>query len=202
MAEGKHKIIVYRDWKATFEALSDEEAGRLIKHFFRYINDENPEAPDRLTGLMFEPIKQTLKRDLKRYEAICAKNKENVGIRWNKDDTTEYDRIRPDTIYTDSDSDSDNDSNSVAPTKEELLKKRESEFTTEVLKFSDIYPVKMLNDFLRHWTEPNKSKSKMRWELEKTFEISRRLAKWASNDKIFNKQQHQPYQAPVQMLPD
>ena len=202
MAEGKHKIIVYRDWKAIFEELSNEEAGVLIKHFFRYINDENPTAPDRLTKLLFEPIKQTLKRDLKRYEAICAKNKENVGIRWNKDDTTEYDRIRPDTNYTDSDSDSDSDSNSVAPTKEELLKKRESEFTSEVLKFSDKYPIEMLKAFIRYWTEPNKSKTKMNWELQKTFEISRRLITWANNDKQFNKQQPQPYQAPVELLPD
>jgi len=109
MAEGKNKIIIYRDWINTFEALSDDEAGKLIKHLFRYVNDLNPEIPDRLTGLLFEPIKQTLKRDLKQYEAICLKNRDNVNIRWNKEDTTEYDRIRTDTKHTDSDNDSDSD---------------------------------------------------------------------------------------------
>jgi len=77
MAEGKNRIFVYRDWLPTFEALSDDEAGKLIKHFFRYINDLNPEAPDRLTHLLFEPIKQTLKRDLRKYEATCLRNKDN-----------------------------------------------------------------------------------------------------------------------------
>lgn len=109
MAEGKNKIIVYRDWISTFDAISDEEAGRLIKHFFRYVNDLNPEAPDRLTALLFEPIKQTLKRDLRHYEAICLKNRDNILTRWNTSDTDEYERKGTDTNYTDSDSDSDND---------------------------------------------------------------------------------------------
>ena len=77
MAENKNKIIVYRDWITTFDSLSSEEAGNLIQHFFRYVNDMNPEPPDRLTLLLFEPIKQTLKRDLKKYEAICLRNKDN-----------------------------------------------------------------------------------------------------------------------------
>jgi len=109
MADNKNRIIVYRDWITTFESLSDEEAGRLIKHFFLYINDRNPEAPDRLTCLLFEPIKQTLKRDLKKYKAICLKNSDNINIRWNKKDTNEYDRIRPNTKHTDRDRDKDSD---------------------------------------------------------------------------------------------
>jgi hypothetical protein len=70
MAEGKNKIIVNRDWISTFESLNDEEAGKLIKHFFRYVNDKNPEAPDRLTALMFEPIKYTLEKDFIRYSLM------------------------------------------------------------------------------------------------------------------------------------
>jgi len=69
MAENKSGIIVYADWINVFEELEDVEAGRLIKHFFRYVNDLNPEAPDRLTKIAFEPIKQSLKRDLDKWEA-------------------------------------------------------------------------------------------------------------------------------------
>ena len=114
MAEGKNKIIVYRDWLTTFDALSDEEAGRLIKHFFRYVNDHNPEAPDRITALLFEPIKQTLKRDLKRYEAICLRNRNN-GQLGGRPRQTEDNPEEPSGFFTnpnnpdkpDSDSDSD-----------------------------------------------------------------------------------------------
>jgi uncharacterized protein YdaU (DUF1376 family) len=76
--------------------------------------------------------------------------------------------------------------------KEELLKKRESEFVTEVSKYSTKYPLEMLKAFCRYWTEPNKSRTKMKWELEKTFEIGRRLVTWAGNDKTFNRQQQAP----------
>lgn len=69
MAENKKSIIVYAEWIEKFEALSDEEAGKLIKHFFRYVNDLNPEAPDRITEISFISIKQSLKRDLKHWEA-------------------------------------------------------------------------------------------------------------------------------------
>lgn len=76
MAEGKKSIIVYADWISIFEKLSDNEAGKLIKHFFRYVNDLNPEPPDRITELTFEPLKCTLKRDLVRYESIRQKRSE------------------------------------------------------------------------------------------------------------------------------
>lgn len=68
MAENKKRVIVYADWIDKFEELEDDEAGKLIKHFFRYINDLNPEAPDRTTKLMFIDIKNTLKRDLDKWE--------------------------------------------------------------------------------------------------------------------------------------
>lgn len=74
MAEGKNKIIVYADWIEIFEPLSDEEAGKLIKHFFRYVNDYDPASPDRLTTLLFDgSIKPTLKRDLKKWEEMVGK---------------------------------------------------------------------------------------------------------------------------------
>lgn len=77
MATGKKKIIVYADWKASFDALTDEEAGKLIKHFFAYVNDENPVCEDRIVSLMFEPIKATLKRDLESWLKTQDKNRLN-----------------------------------------------------------------------------------------------------------------------------
>lgn len=48
MAENKKSFLMYCDWKETFESLTDEEAGKLIKHFYRYVNDENPVSDNRL----------------------------------------------------------------------------------------------------------------------------------------------------------
>jgi len=93
MAKGKNTVLVYTSWAPMFEKLSDEEAGRLIKHFWWYVTDKNPEPQDRLTELLFEQIKTTLKSDLIKYESIREKNRDNINKRWNKENTTEYDRI-------------------------------------------------------------------------------------------------------------
>tara|TARA_R110000744_G_scaffold148351_2_gene261413 strand:- start:22265 stop:22924 length:660 start_codon:yes stop_codon:yes gene_type:complete len=68
MAEDKNAILVYADWMDKFEQLDDDEAGRLIKHFFRYVNDLNPVAPDKITKISFIDIENSLKRDLKKWE--------------------------------------------------------------------------------------------------------------------------------------
>ncbi len=37
-----------------------------------------------------------------------------------------------------------------------------------------------------YWSEPNKSRTKLRYEMETTWDVSRRLANWANRDKAFN----------------
>lgn len=70
MAKDKKSFVLYSDQKELFDHLSDEMAGRLIKHIFAYVNDENPESEDIILNLAFTPIKQHLKRDLKKFEQI------------------------------------------------------------------------------------------------------------------------------------
>jgi hypothetical protein len=77
MAENKKSFVAYCDWEETFEELSDEEAGKLVKHLFKYVNDKNPETSDKLTKMCFIPIKQSLKRDLKKYEKYVEKQSVN-----------------------------------------------------------------------------------------------------------------------------
>lgn len=77
MAKDKKSFVAYCDWLESFEELTDEEAGRLAKHLFRYVNDLNPEAPDKITKMCFIPIKQSLKRDLVKYEERAGRAREN-----------------------------------------------------------------------------------------------------------------------------
>lgn len=77
MAQGKKSIIVYAEWIEIFNSLSDDEAGRLIKHFFSYVNDLNPIAPDRITEISFIPIKQSLKRDLSKWAETIDKRSQS-----------------------------------------------------------------------------------------------------------------------------
>ncbi len=77
MAKDKKSFILYTDQSGVFKQLPDEIAGKLIKHIFAYVNDENPICDDLIINIAFEPIKQSLKRDLKRYEEYIEKQSLN-----------------------------------------------------------------------------------------------------------------------------
>jgi uncharacterized protein YdaU (DUF1376 family) len=72
--------------------------------------------------------------------------------------------------------------------KKEILRERARKFKVEVYSFIE-YPPGMLKEFFQYWIEPNKSFTKMRYELQKTWELKLRLIKWASNQKDFKKQE-------------
>ena len=105
MADNKKSFLLYCDLIHTVQKLSDEQAGKLFKHVLEYVNDLNPETEDLLTEVCFEPIKQNLKRDLRKYEEIRKKKseagKKGMAKRWAKDnnDNTCY---KPITEITDS----------------------------------------------------------------------------------------------------
>jgi len=63
--KGKKSFVLYTDQREVFDELCDQDAGRLIKHIFAYVNDENPSTDDLLLKVAFLPIKTQLKRDLK-----------------------------------------------------------------------------------------------------------------------------------------
>lgn len=68
--------------------------------------------------------------------------------------------------------------------KEDLVA-RKLKFSSTLEPFLKTYGKELLNDFYRYWTEPNKSKTKFRQELERTWDLERRLGRWANNDKNF-----------------
>lgn len=73
MAAGKKSFIAYSDWKEVFDELPDEDAGKLIKHIFSYVNDENPITDSVLIRAVFANIKSTLKRDLEKWDNTKTK---------------------------------------------------------------------------------------------------------------------------------
>jgi len=77
MAQNKKSFLLYCDNIFVVEKLTNEQSGILFKHILRYVNDKNPVLDDYVLDLVFEPIKQSLKRDLKKYESIIERNKIN-----------------------------------------------------------------------------------------------------------------------------
>lgn len=76
MAENKKSFLLYTDIINTVSKLPDELSGKLFKMILDYVNDKNPTTDDLLLEIAFEPIKQSLKRDLRKYEDIREKRRE------------------------------------------------------------------------------------------------------------------------------
>jgi hypothetical protein len=71
--------------------------------------------------------------------------------------------------------------------KENNIDERKLKFASTLKPFLETYGKGMIIDFYQYWTESNKSNTKFRQELEKTWDLKRRLAKWLENDSKFNK---------------
>ena len=117
--------------------------------------------------------------------------------------STVYDRIKKleELKYISLDSNTKNTIISVINYKQyqgcEVAKKRDLErvyakFTAEVSTYNTQYDESTLKAFISYWSEPNRSKTKLRYELEKTFELGRRLTTWAANQKKFNNNTEKP----------
>lgn len=70
---------------------------------------------------------------------------------------------------------------------EQLLKERKQIFYDKLKPYLEKYPKEMLRAFYNYWTEMNKSGTKMRFELQQTFEIPKRLVTWALKDNNISK---------------
>ncbi len=67
-------------------------------------------------------------------------------------------------------------------TKINNIKHRQTKFLQSLGKFSDKFDKNTIRDFFEYWTEPNKSGTKMKFELQDTFDIGRRLKRWERNN--------------------
>lgn len=77
MAENKKSFILYADLLHTVQKLPPEKAGELFLTILQYVNDQNPVVTDILVDVAFEPVKQQLKRDLRKWDEYKQKQSEN-----------------------------------------------------------------------------------------------------------------------------
>lgn len=71
--------------------------------------------------------------------------------------------------------------------KENNIDARKLKFSYTLKPYLEKYGKELLNDFYKYWSEPNKSNTKFKAELEKTWSLERRIETWVKNESIFNK---------------
>ena len=179
MAEGKKSFVAYCDWGDIFDELSNEEAGKLVKHLFNYVRDKNPVTDDKLTKMLFIQIQQSLKRDLVKYDKYIDKQRVNGSKGGRPKNPTLSEKTQP-FIEKPKKADSVNVNVSV----NDILE-RKKVFRQSIKDFikdnPDKYPKQLYIDFEEYWTEHGDKDKKMRYEKEKTFGLSRRLSSWSKN---------------------
>lgn len=77
-------------------------------------------------------------------------------------------------------------------TKEEIAtatEKRKEKFYQELVPYVATYGKDMIRKFYDYWSETNKSKTRMRCETEKTWDLNLRLQNWARRNKDFGAKQ-------------
>lgn len=190
MAENKKSFVAYADWKDTFDALPDEMAGQLIKFIFAYVNDENPTSDNVLINAVFPSIRNTLKRDLakwnKQHLQRIKAGKKSAEVRKRNATSVERSLNGRSVSSTVSVSGSVSVSDSVSVKSKLSIEDRKRNFKKLLTPFLEKYSKDILNDFFGYWTEHGVNDKKMRYEKQKSFSIERRLTTWLKNQKKFD----------------
>lgn len=107
----KKSVLLYLDSLNVLDSLTDEQAWKLIKKIRAYSAWLEYDPKEQLIDVVFVQFKNYIDVNTEKYNGICEKNKDNVRKRWDKENTTVYDRIPLDTKHTDKDTDTDTDKN-------------------------------------------------------------------------------------------
>ena len=75
----------------------------------------------------------------------------------------------------------------VENSKEDKITNKTGKFKKQVLEFQSDYKLEMLEEFILYWTEPNKTNTKIKWEMEATWHLGRRLSRWANSNYQTNR---------------
>lgn len=188
MAENKKSFVLYTDSQGLVNQLPDDVAGRLFKHIYAYVNDENPITDELLLNIAFEPIKMQLKRDLTKWENQLEQRKQ-AGLKSAEVRKRNATKTNERSISSTDNVNVNVNVNDINKNSKANLEIRSLAFKNSLIPFKQKYSIDMLKDFFGYWTEPNKSNTKLKFELQQTWSISRRLETWAKNDKTFSPKQ-------------
>lgn len=151
---------------------SEEKYKTVVKRYelFKIIDEEiffSQSLVDRMKPLL-----------LKRKKLSIAGRKGNV-VRWRSGG----DRV----AIASKGEESKEEKSKVKEIKEKKsIEVRQREFYNSLTLHIDVFNKSMIEAFYTYWSEPNKSNTKMRCELEKTWSLTGRLATWEKRDEQFN----------------
>ena len=182
----KESFVLYKSFYEPIKGLSSEDKGNLLDAIFQYQIDGIEPLNTSSIYMAFLFFKNQFRLDNEKYLSVIERNKTN-GIKGGRPAKVET-QINPNNPVgfqepkkPDKDKDKDNDKDNVN-VKVNDIEDRKLKFASTLQIFLPQYGREVLNEFYGYWTEPNKSNTKFRQELEKTWDLNRRLERWTKND--------------------
>jgi hypothetical protein len=193
MATNKRAFLLYSDLIETAKILPKELQAGLFMMILEYVNDLNPETDNLALKVAFEPVKQSLKRDLNKYKDIQAKRSAAGKIGGSKKPSTKPAENKQSKAKKANGSKSKQVQTSEAVNgnvnenvNESVLKRKEL-FKKQVFKHTT-FKEEMLLEFFNYWSEHSERGKKMRYEKQPTFDVNLRLHKWHDNQIKWEKE--------------
>ena len=85
MSDENNGFILFREYEEDFLALTNEQAGIVIKAIFAVENDHEPPEMDAECAMLFRSIKRQLVRTDTAYKDKCVNNAKAANIRWERE---------------------------------------------------------------------------------------------------------------------
>lgn len=200
----RDNFVFHGEWVTAISRLPNDVRLELYDAIVQYGTTGEKPTLKSMARVAFDFVQPTLDIDREKYRAMCVRNKANRTKSCNKlsQVVTSGDEL----LQVGSNNNNNNDNNN---NKEENnikedppkggkkkdgpsssthtpLEKRKENFHESLRQYVSKYGRGMVRSFFDYWTEPNPSGSKMRYELEKTWDTPHRLATWAARDRTFN----------------
>ena len=207
----RNSFVFYRSFNEAMEELSENDQLVLYRAIVDYgLDSREPSFNSSYLRMAWKLIKPQLDANWKRYNNGCKGKefgKRGGAPKGNKNatkTTPKQPQDNPKTTPNDNDNDNNKASTNV-PKKDGLslppktsLKHKQEQMVARKAEFQNLlgkhldrngggYSADMLNEFFSYWTEPNKSQTKMRFEQQPTWDMSRRLARWEKNNYKYGK---------------
>lgn len=198
----KDSFIFYKEWRDAIADLPNDVRLEIYEAIIEYGTSGKLPALKPIANVAFNFIKAGIDRNAEKYNDVIEKRREAGRISAEKRKQLKESKHVPTnstsvesveqraTNSTDNVNVNDNENKDNTPdgvSKKDAAKaatlKRREEFKKSLYSFVGKYGDRMIEAFFSYWGELNKSETKMRFEMQKTWEVGLRLATWAKNEK-------------------
>ena len=198
----RDSFVCYKSFYDAIKQLSDEDFARCMRAICEYALNGAEVDIQGVPSVVFQLVKPQIDANNRKFlNGMRGKECGNLGKEYGKlggrpktpQETPQSGEKNPPNVNVNVNDNVNDNVSSVAnatapPTKKTVaIEARREQLLTDMREYANIYSSEMLNAFYQYWSEPNQKNTKMRFELEKTWLLSSRLATWEKRENTYKK---------------